>query len=88
MRLIKKIHENIPLSSNEQLYLKGWKNSTLPSKSLKVTKRSIRSLQETDKTLISKTNQASLSNCQDFPLSDFILEFSLFFNDKFLEDVN
>lgn len=45
------------------------------------------SLQAFDRDLIEKNQFVSIEKCLEFPLSDFIMEFSLFFNDKFLEQV-
>jgi len=87
MRILKKIHDNLALSTNEAIYLKKWQKNKLPKQSRKVTKRSMGSLSDADKTLIQKGNSVNFINCEDYPLNDFILEFSLFFDEKFLQEV-
>jgi len=54
---------------------------------LKATKRSIGSLQQSDKEILAKITCASFAGSVEFPLSDLILEFSLFFDEKFVNEV-
>ena len=87
LRILKKLHDSSALSQNEQIYLKKWQKGKLPKEARKVTKRSLGSLSEADKVLIEAGNSVSFRNCHEYPLNDFIMEFSLFFDEKFLQEV-
>lgn len=86
-RISKKVHDNLPLSENEKTYLNHWRTGTLQKNPCKATKRSIGSLPQADKDILKKISSASFEGCMEFPLNDLILEFSQFFDEKFIQEV-
>lgn len=87
LRIVKKIYDGLELNKNEQTYLEKWKKNEIP-RSYRITKRALKSLQKEDKDLLESKNNISIHTSREYPLSEFILEFSQFFDDKFVEIVN
>ncbi|KRX10428.1 hypothetical protein PPERSA_10527 [Pseudocohnilembus persalinus] len=85
-RILYKLQNEIKLSQNETKYAQAWSQGKLQDNEF--TYRSIKTLSEKDQNTLKQLKFSDLTQFEDFPLSDIILEFSQLFNSNLIKDID